>query len=35
MDSFFKKKRIILAIEIIKNNKNFNYLMATQIYKVP
>ena len=35
MDSFSKEKRIILAIEVIKNNKNLNYSMAAQIYKVP
>ena len=35
MDSFSKERRIILAIEAIKNNKNLNYSMATQIYKVP
>ena len=35
MDSFSKKRRIILAIEIIKNNKNFHYSMVAQIYKVP
>ena len=35
MDSFSKERRIILAIETIKNNKNLNYSMAAQIYKVP
>ena len=35
MDSFSKERRIILAIEVIKNNKNLNYSMAAQIYKVP
>ena len=35
MDLFSKEKRIILAIEVIENNKNLNYLMAAQIYKVP
>ena len=35
MDLFSKERRIILAIEIIKNNINLSYSMATQIYKVP
>ena len=35
MDSFSKERRIILAIEAIKNNKNLSYSMAAQIFKVP
>ena len=35
IDSFSKEKKIILAIEVIKNNKNLNYSMAAQIYEVP
>ena len=35
MDSFSKERRIILAIEVIKNNKNLSYSMVAQIYKVP
>ena len=28
MDLFLKERRIILAIEVIKNNKNLSYSMA-------
>ena len=35
MNSFSKERRIILALEAIKNNKNLSSSMAAQIYEIP
>ena len=35
MNSFSKERRIILALEAIKNNKNLSRSMAAQIYEIP